>query len=336
MSSMKDVAKIAGVSIATVSRVLNGNYPVKEATHQSVLAAMKELNYYPNEVARSLKNDSSTHTIGFVVSDISNAFFTSIAKAVEDAISPMNYNIIVCSTENRKDRELSYLKMLMSKKVDGLVLNTTGENDDTITQISQHLPIVLIERRVTGENFVGDYIANDNQMAIRLLTTHLLHRKHTRIGVINGPRSASSARERYLFFRMEMEKAGITIPDDYSLAYEGNFSSDSGYAGAERLFSQEEKPTALIIMNNSMTVGALKYFHNRGINVPGDVSIVSYGDIENADLFYVRPTHSTLSSELLGVKAAEMLFSRLGARGISNREAILVAQLVTGDTVKSL
>jgi LacI family transcriptional regulator len=335
MVSIKDVAKRANVSIATVSRVMNSNYSVTDKTKQNVMKAIKELNYYPNAVARSLKNDS-TQTIGFLVSDISNSFFTTVAKAIEDAISPLNYNIIVCSTENRKDREISYLQMLTSKKVDGLILNPTGENNAFINLISQTIPTVLIERCIKDKDFQGDYVANDNQMAVRMLTSHLIHNNHRKIGVINGHLTLSSARERYEAFCAEMRKMGIVVDENYTYQYEGDFSMESGYIAARELMEKEDKPTALIVMNNMMMVGALKYFRQKGIRIPEDISVVNFGDVENGDILYVLPSYSTLNAELVGIKATDMLLSRIKNINLNNREVLLVSKLVMGDTTKTI
>lgn len=140
--TIKDVAKLAGVSIATVSRVINDNYYVSPEIKEKVLQAIEDLDYYPNYVARSLKSEK-TNSIGFLVSDISNTYFTTMAKALEDVIHKKNYSLIVCSTEDKKEKELAYLKLLISKKVDGLILNTTGKNDELIAELSKQLPIVL-------------------------------------------------------------------------------------------------------------------------------------------------------------------------------------------------
>jgi LacI family transcriptional regulator len=329
--SIKNIAHNANVSIATVSRIVNGNYPVKEETRQRVLKVMDELNYVPNEVARSLKTDS-THTIGFLVSDISNNYFTMIAKALEKTLSKINYSIMVCSTDERQDRELSYLKMLMGRKVDGLILNITGKNNDYICKISNTIPIVLIERKILKNDSVVDYIAHDNQRGIHLLVNHLLELNHRDIGIINGHLYYSTALERQDAFLSEMQEAGIKVTKNKTRFCNGDFSIEGGYKAAEQLFSRPHPPSAVIIMNNTMTVGALQYFRHKHILIPDDVSLVNLDSILNSDIFYVNPTHTTSNAELLGEKAAELLFSRMRNPEIKNREVLLDRELFIGNT----
>lgn len=335
MASIKDVAKRANVSTATVSRVLNGSGGVQEAKKEAVQEAIRELGYYPNAVARSLKSDT-THTVGILVSDISNMFFTVLAKAVEDSISSFGYNIIMCSTENSKAREKTYLDMLVSKKVDGILINTTGENDSYIAEISNQIPFVAIERSINNDTYQGDYVANDNQIAIKMLTELLIDSGHRKIGVINGPQHLSSAYERYEAFCTEMAKLGPISKNRYPYRFDGDFSVNSGYDGAKYLYQSEDRPTAMVVMNNMMMVGALKYFKKEGIEIPGDMSIVNYGDLPNPDILYVKPTFSSLSPELIGIKAAELLLDRIRNRGGCRKEILMVSQMVKGETVKRL
>jgi LacI family transcriptional regulator len=333
MVSIKHIAAHAHVSIATVSRIINGNYPVKQETRLKVLKSMEELNFIPNEAARSLKTDT-TRTIGFLVSDIANNYFITIAKALENAVSRFNYGIIVCSTDERQDRELSYIKMLIGKNVDGLILNITGKNNEYISRISKMIPAILIERRINEPCFKGDYIAYNNQLGIRLLVNHLLKLNHHDIGIINGHLNFSSALERQNTFIAEMKKAKISI-DKKSIRFCNNdFTIKGGYAAAEHMFSQSNPPSAVIIMNNTMTVGSLQYFRHKNIRIPKDVSIVNHNSIQNSDVFYVNPTHSTSNAELLGIKAAELLFSRIKNPDMDNREILLNPELYIGNTTK--
>jgi len=330
--TIKDVAKKAGVSIATVSRVINNNYNVSPEIKEKVLRAIEELNYYPNSVARSLKNDSMTHTIGFLVSDISNNYFTIMAKAVEEVIHKEGYSLIVCSTNDIKERESVYLKLLLSKKVDGLILNTTGENDDFITELSERLPIVLVNRRIYNLNFKGDFIDSDNIEGTYKLVTHLLALGHRKIGVINGTLSVSTGRERFKGFERAMSEVGIYVDESYPYRYDGNFTMESGYQGAAKIFNASDKPSAIVIMNNVMAIGALKYFRANNIKVPEDISVVAYGNIDNSDLLYIQPTIVTLDAWVIGNKAGEMILERIKRKNIPNREIIFVPQLIEGNS----
>lgn len=334
-STIKDVAKYAGVSIATVSRVINKNYYVSPSIEEKVSNAIKELGYYPNSVARSLKNDS-THTIGFVVSDISNNHYIKIAKALEEVIEHEKYNIIVCSTENKKDREKAYIELLMSKKVDGLIINTTGKNDDFISHISNNVKIVLINRKIKGTNFKGDFIDSNNFEGGYSLVSHISSLGHRKIAVINGDLELSTGWERFEGFKRAMQETGLDVQNDYKYRYDGDFSIESGYQGAAKIMNLSDKPTAVVVMNNSMAIGALRYFKSYQINVPQDISIVSYGNIDNIDLLYVQPSIVTLNAWVIGNKAGEMILDRIKDKSISNREVIYTPQLVIGNGVQSI
>lgn len=334
-STIKDVARLAGVSTATVSRVINGNYYVSPEIESKVRAAIKELNYFPNSVARSLKNDN-TYSIGLLVSDISNSYFTTMARVVEDIVSAENYNIIVCSTQDDKEREYNYLKLLVGRKIDGLILNTTGENDDFIASLSQKMPIVLVNRRVYNTDFVGDFIDSSNADGVRILTSHMISLGHRKIGVINGDLSVSTGKERYGGFIEAMKQIGTSVDNSYPYRYDGSFTVESGYDGAAYLLGLKEPPTGIVIMNNSMVIGAMKYLRTNGIKVPEDVSIASYGNIDNIEVMYIQPSIVTLNAHSVGDKAGRMILERIRNNSIRNREVIFTPQLAPGNTVRRL
>lgn len=334
-TTIKDIAKHAGVSIATVSRVINDNYTVSQDTKDRVYKAIKELNYYPNLVARSLKNDS-TFTIGFLVSDISNKYFTSIAKAMEEVVKRKGYNIIFCSTEHQKKRELDYLRLLKSRKIDGLLINTTGENDDFIASLSQSIPIVLLDRKIKNANFKGDFLESNNTEGGYALTQHLLSLGHRKIGVINGNLGLSTGRERFEGFIRAMSEVGIDAENDYIYRYDGDFTNESGYQGMAKLMSMENRPSAVVSMNNEMTIGLLKYTKLFNINIPEDVSVTSYGNMDNLELMYIQPSIVAQNLWSAGTKAGELILDRINNIDISNKEVIFSSQLIVGNGVRPL
>jgi DNA-binding LacI/PurR family transcriptional regulator len=335
-AGITDVARAARVSTATVSRVVNGNYVVAGDTRARVLEAISRLNYQPNAVARSLKK-TQTKIIGFVVSDISNLHFTAMARSIEDRISGAGYNIIVCSTDGLKERESTYLTTLVGRRVDGLIVNTTGHNDAVIADLSRSLPIVLVNRRLgRGTAFRGDFVDGDNRRGARALTSHLLGLGHARIGVIAGPDNLSTGRERYRGFVEAMRAAGHRVRLDSPLKYEGDFGEQSGHDGAAALWARKPRPTALVVMNNAMALGALKYLRGAGVRVPDDVSVAAYGTIPDVELMYTQPSFVTLDPREMGVRAAELMLERLAHPTLPNREAILDTELVPGTAVRGI
>jgi len=332
-----DVAKEAGVSIATVSRVLNDNYTVSTELKTKVNDAISKLNYFPNSIARSLKNES-TLTIGLIVSDISNAFFTTLARSVEDVLRHNDYNIIVCSTDNKKEIELAYLHLLMEKKVDGIILNTTGENSEFIASLSHSIPIALCGRKVNDLSFKGDFVDSDNSNGSYELTRHLIAMGHKKIGIINGQQYVSSGSERMDGFCKAMQTINIRVDADYPYVYNGDFNRiESGYQGAEYLLNLPDPPTSIVAMNTEMAIGTLRYCKEHNVAIPNDVSIGSYGDIVNADLFYVQPSYVTMSPLAIGKRLAELIIERIESRDeVTNREIRFATQLVAGNGVKKI
>jgi DNA-binding LacI/PurR family transcriptional regulator len=333
-AGITDVARAARVSTATVSRVVNGNYAVAGRTRARVLQAISRLNYQPNAVARSLKK-TETKIIGFVVSDISNAHFTAMARSIEDRLSEAGYNIIVCSTDGIKKREATYLTTLVGRRVDGLIVNTTGHNDAMIADLSRSLPIVLVNRRIRGDAaFRGDFVDGDNRSGAQALTEHLLSLGHRRIGVIAGPRTLSTGRERYQGYLEAMRRAGHPVRRGDPFTRVGDFGEQSGYDATAAFWDAKRRPTALLVMNNAMALGALKFLRAHAVRVPDDVSVAVYGTMPDADLMYTRPSFVTLDARLMGEHAAHLMLERLAEPGLPNREAILDTELVPGTAVR--
>jgi len=335
--TIKDVAKLANVSIATVSRVVNDNYNVSGKLKDRVLSAIEELKYVPNSIARSLKCDH-TLTIGLVVSDISNSFFTALARSAEDIIMRKGYNLIVCSTDDNKAKESSYLQLLLEKKVDGIILNTTGKNDELITSISHNIPIALCSRKVMNSEFIGDFVESDNIKGVMLLTKHLLDQGHKRIAVINGQQDLSTSLERFRGFKIAMEEFGISVSNDYLYNYNGNFNkSDSGEDAMKYLLALDPPPTAVITMNNELTLGVIRYCMKNNIDIPKDISICSYGEISNSDLMIVQPSYVPMDPISMGTTLAEMVIERISKiSNSSNREVRFRSTLVPGNGVAKI
>lgn len=334
--TIKDVAKVAGVSIATVSRVINNNPFVNKDLEHKVLSVIKQLNYYPNSVARSLKN-RSTLTIGFLVSDISNNFFTKMSRAIEDVIQLHNYNLLVCSTDNKQKKEYEYLQLLLGKKVDGIIINTTGKNDEFISEISKRIPIVLCGRKINNPNFIGDFVDSDNISGSYDLTSHLINLGHRKIGIINGLTSVSSGSERFEGFQKAMKMIGIDIDNDYKYKYDGTFDMDGGYKGVAKLMESDDQPTAIVITNNEMSIGALKYFRIHNIRIPEDISIASFGNIVNDDLLFVKPSCVKMNTWIMGKKQGELIIERIESKNqLPNREIRYSTPLIVGNGVKQI
>lgn len=333
--TIKDVAKAAGVSIATVSRVINENPTVNPEIKKKVLEAIKKLNYLPNNAARSLKTQN-TETIAYLVTNISDYFFTAISRGIEQVIKEYNYNLLVCSNENSKETELQYLKMLQEKKVSGIILNTTGYNNEYIAEISQMFPVVLSNRKIPVPTFRGDFVDFDNSSSTLELTNHLISLGHKKIGVVNGPLHLSTAYERYRGFIMGMKKIGIDIDENYQYNYNHPFTLEGGYKGAQYLMEMDDPPTALILMSSELALGAMKYFVSNEIKIPDDVSIVSFGDILNKELLFINPTLSYTDLNSFGNKLGKVMIERINNRDLNNREFRFMTTLQYGNSTRKI
>jgi LacI family transcriptional regulator len=329
--TIRDIAKEAGVSVATVSRLIN-NIKVRSNNAQKIRSIIKKYNYHPNSIAQSLKNNT-TRTIGFLVSDISNDYLIGLGKIVEDIVSKKGYNIIFCSTDGLAERELSYINMLVSKKVDAIILNTTGLNYDYVAKTSHQIPMVLLHRQNIRSSFKGDFVGCDNYHGSFLLTEHFLLLGHRKIGCILGQLMLSTAFERLKGFEDALKKYNAYPEENPYLAIT-EFTYEGGYEAAAKLLSGKSRPTAIITMNNATTLGALKYFLDHNIRIPDECSLANFGTIQQNELLYVQPTYVTLDTKKIGEMLAEATLSRIENFDIKNREFLYRPHLIIGNAEK--
>lgn len=333
--TIKDVANKCGVSTATVSRALNNTGYVAEDLKAYILSTSNEMGYIPNSTARSLKINS-TGIIGYITSDISNQYHITVAKAIEDIIRPSNYNLIVCSTRNNQRSEEQYLKLLLGRNIDALVINTTCENDEFIASISQKIPTVLVNRRLNIPGFHGDFADSNNMMGTYLLTKELLRHGHKNIYILEGSYKFSNARERYEGFRKAMAEAGIDTDHDYPYRYEGDFTEQSGYDGIIHMLNHFERiPTAILSTNNAMTIGTLKALHAYRISIPEQMSVVGFNGIDNLELMTTRPTVANYNPYEIGKAAGQFTLDRIKDLSLENREAIFDPVIISGNATSS-
>ena len=325
--TIKDVAQTAGVSIATVSRVMHENYYVNPEIRDKVRKVINSMGYLPDSGAASLKS-KPRYMIGYMVSDISNYQFTAISRAIENTIEGKGYSLIVCSNDSQKQRELNYLKVLLSHRIDGLIINTAGKNDEYIAEISEYLPVVMLYRKNNSGHFKGDFIGSNNYAGGVMLAETLMAKGHRSIGLISGDTGINTFAERIQGFTGRLTREGIRIPKK-NIIY-GDYTEEGGYRMAENLFYKVPCMTALCIMNNAMAMGAYEFFRTNNINVPGDISVVSFGNIRNEKLFYVKPTYISQHLETIGCRAAELLLSRIKLPALAHREEIIPVSLVRG------
>jgi LacI family transcriptional regulator len=269
MSTIKEVAELAGVSVATASRALSGYPHINAATRQRVLDAVKQLDYQPDQVARSLRR-RRTNLIGLVVSTIENVFFTEVAHAVEQAARPLGYNLIVCNTDEDPQNEAAYLSILDRQLVAGVILAPAPGDARHLERFSgEKLPIVLVNRRLNHLPFPS--VACDDEAAAFECVSYLAAEGKRRIVAIKGLPGVSTTGERLTGYRRALQAAGLPLRAD--LEVEGGANLEGGYRAAYELMQRQEKPDALFVFNNVMTQGAVMALQDLGISWPEPVDV---------------------------------------------------------------
>ena len=324
-----DVARLAGVSTATVSRVLNNSGHVNEEREKKVLEAINTLDYHPHAIAQSLKN-RSTKLIGCILSDIANSYLIQVARAIEDVVSMEGYSLIMSSHQGKKDIEEKQIISLLETNVAGMVINTTGNNDDLLRSTMKKVPTVLLHRDIEAYDCKYDFTDSDNLNGAYLMTCEVLQRGYRNIGVINGLLGVSTGKDRNLGFRKAITEKGKGVQ---VVAYNGDFTIESGYNGARFLLNYDEDLDAMIVMNNNMAIGALQYLFHVQKNIPEDIGFVSYGNLPNTELCKVNPAVISISTESMGWQTAKFLLQRIGQPELPSRKYLQPPVFVPGNTL---
>ncbi|GAA2806300.1 LacI family DNA-binding transcriptional regulator [Crossiella cryophila] len=325
MATMKDVALRAGVSTATVSRVLNGHAAPTDATRERVLTAVAELGYRPNVLARSLRMHS-TQTLGLVISDLLNPFFGEIARAVEDEARKHGYCVVFGNADESDEQQRRYVRTLLDRRVDGLLVCPASDDPEWLAEVNDSgVPLVLLDRAVPASD--APVIRADGVAALRELAKHLLSLGHRRIGVIAGPENTSTGRERLAAFTSALAELGLAAQAT-QIAH-GDFRRASGARATGELLDRPDAPSVLVAMDNLMGLGALEELRRRRLRLPQDVGLAVYDDLAWFPLFdppitvIAQPTEEMGSAavrELLGLISGERaknvsLSAKLIARG---------------------
>ena len=328
MATVQDVARRAGVSTATVSYALNGTRYVSDALRDRVLAAARELHYEPNAAARTLRSNRSA-TIGLLISDLRNPFFTEALRGIEDLAQSRGYTVILANSEEDPVRETACLRALRARHVDGLILASAGDRYAELDELVQaSFPIVLLDRDVAGLNVSA--VMLDNVAAARAAVRHLIDLGHRRVGMVMGRPQISSTNERRAGYVQALAEARLSLDD--ALVVSGGSTIEGGAAAADVLLQRRFPPTAIFVANNLMTIGALAAIERHGLTVPRDIAVVGFDDFPWADV--LRPRLTTIAQPLyeLGRTAAEVLLEQLSGSGAQPRRVRLPGTLVIRDS----
>ncbi|OGO33666.1 MAG: hypothetical protein A2W35_07495 [Chloroflexi bacterium RBG_16_57_11] len=320
MPTIYDVARRAGVAPITVSRAINNTGYIRQATRQRVLTAAEELGYVPNRLASSLRS-RRTNVLALVLADISNPFFTLIARGVEDTASDQGFMVIYCNTDESEDEEQKYIDLVLQNRVDGILLVPSGGGSAAIEATRRNrTPLVVIDRRIPEVEV--DSVRGDSFGGAYELGRLLLNLGHRRIALLNGPAGVSTADDRQAGFNSALDEAGV--PASQRLGLSGRFTTLSGREMALQAISQEPHLTAILAANNFIALGALQAIQECGLRVPEDIALVGFDDLPEALVAFPFLTVATQPAYEMAQKATGLLLERVAGTGPAEAQEIIL------------
>ncbi|SIR14798.1 LacI family DNA-binding transcriptional regulator [Pseudacidovorax sp. RU35E] len=329
MATIKDVALRAGVSVTTVSHVVNGTRTVSPEGRARVEDAIRALGYVPSAVARSLKSNS-TRTVGMLIPNSSNPYFAEIVRVVEDRCFGAGYALVLCNTDDEPQRQSVYLQVLAQRRIDGLIVVSSGGDASLPALLAGlRMPTVLVDREV--EDPACDLVETAHMQGGLLATRHLLSLGHRRIACIGGPAGLTPSEQRIDGWRMALAEAGHSATSA-ALLWHGGFTPQGGYEAMHAILRTAERPSAVFVGNDLMAMGALRAAHECGLRVPDDMSLVGFDDIELSA--YASPPLTTVAQPKarIGALAVDMLLERIDGRRQIGRKVLLQPELRVRDS----
>ncbi len=332
-AKLKDIADRLGLSVGTISRALNGMGRVGDNTRASILKAAAELNYRPNDAARTLKKKSA-NIIGVIVPDISNNFFANVIKGIEDKAYGNSHMVIVCSSNADPVKEAEYVGMLIQKQIKGIIIASVGGNSPSLLRQNcgnTGITAVFIDNIPDNSNLFH-IVTIDNAKAAYDITTHLINCGYSRIAAITGPVLQSTATERLDGFLKCLGDKGITIGG--SLVGMGDFGKESGYNIMKSWLESGEKPDALFAANNFMAYGAINAILEKGLKIPDDIAVACFDAIDDTGLIRPRLTSVIQPAFDIGSVAAELIIDnkKRGYEAEQGRKIILAPEFYIGES----
>jgi LacI family transcriptional regulator len=320
--TMREVAVKAGVSAMTVSRVINESPHVSADARRRVAAAIAELGYVPNRLARGLIRQK-TSAIGVIVPDVANPFFTLVVRGAEEVAWRAGYHVILCNTRADLERERSYLEDMLAFQVEGLLIAPAGDRSGPNLRVLKKngVPFVLIDRSIRG--YDGDLVQGDSIAGAQRLVEHLIELGHQRIAMVTEAAEVSTARDRVRGYRQALEDAGIRFRPEL-VAESSAIDPRAAHDATLALLDLAEPPTAIFSVNNIAVVGVAEAIRERGLEVPKDVALVCFDDIEHASRFYPFLTVMAQPAETFGTIAMQLLLDRLAGRVAERRRLVVL------------
>lgn len=332
--TISDVAERAGVSIGTVSRVINGAVNVKKQNMERIQEAIKELNFRPNQYAKNLKSNKS-NIVGIIVPNLVDEFYINLINQIEQTMTLEGYLLVVFSSRDSSELEHKYINYLWEKRVDGILITSSGQNEDLLQKIMHTgTAVVFVDRKPQANIF--DTVYADKQNSARIATSHLIQNGHKRIALVTGPKSLSTNVDRFNGYTRTMYDNELPINNRY--IWFGEFNTKCGLEFMKWYVRQDpdERPTAIICGSQMITYGCLLAAKEYGIRIPDEMSIVSYGNVGYEKLIAPQLTYIQQMDAEISKASAQLLIDKLNNRNDYPRQIVMKPEIIIQDSVKNL
>lgn len=328
MATIRDVAKLAGVSTATVSRVLNEQGVVNDETKEKVLDAIEKLNYKPNTIAKNFRQNK-TDSIIVVVPDITNTFFSKIFLGMQEIANQNGYNLFLCNTNNDVEKELQYIKFTERRGADGIIFLTARVNYSSILELNRICPVVIACEYI--DNLDIPTVSIDNFKAAYEATEYLIRLGHKKIAYINGPKGIVLSRDRLRGYKAALQRYGIDV--DNNLVFDGDFYYESGYKQASKVLLNKGV-SAVFTASDDMAAGFIRYCIDNKIRVPEDISVIGFDNIKLATI--IKPELTTIAQPMyeIGKTSMDMLIKLIRGEEVENKNIVLKHQLIERESCR--
>ncbi|MBC8062806.1 MAG: LacI family DNA-binding transcriptional regulator [Clostridiaceae bacterium] len=321
MVGIKDIARECKVSATTVSRALNNSKEISEKTREYILETCELRGYVPNSSARNLILNK-TNMIGLLIPDITNQYYAYVSKGVSSYLEKIGYGLVLCNSDRNKENENRYINFLAQRRVDGIILIPVKPKVEDYKKIIESIPLVM------ADNYVNDleisYVGNDNYAGARKIVSHMLKQGYRKIGVILGDKSSSASNERLMAYKDVLIENNIEIKEEILL--NSNATFEDGFKLTEKLIN--EKVEAIFTINDSVAMGVMKYCHMNNIQIPKDIGIAGYDDIEQAAMLPVPLTTVHQRKFELGKTVAKILIEEINNNQSAKQKIILQPELI--------
>ncbi len=331
-AGIKDVALKAGVSSATVSRVLAQKPYVRESVRHRVLKAVKELGYQPSRVARSLRVRTS-QIIGIIIPDIQNPFYTTLVRAIEDRAYANKYAVFLCNTDEDSEKEALYIDLMLAEQVAGVIITPARETAGSLRKLlAMNIPVVAVDRRIKDMDL--DLVVLNNVVASNELVSHLVKQGHRRIAAILGTFEMTTGQDRFEGYKSALAEGGIDL--DPTLIRSGPPREVFGYQCANELLELPDPPTAFFTGNNMLTIGTLRAIHERGLTIPQDLSLVAFDDLDWMSLMSPKLTVIAQPTYKMGQRSFDLILKRISEFDYPFEQVIFKGELKLRESTRPL